>query len=140
MPFPNSSIPSGGVFDLPTREARLEEIEGIISSPDAWSNQEALTPVLREKSRLEAAVARFRELRASYEEMEEWLRVVSGGGGGGARGAPGGGPAGGGGRGGAGGPPPGGPPPPVCGPLRARIRISAWWKGAGRPAPLVLTR
>ena len=77
MPLPNSSIPSGGVFDLPTREARLQEIETIISSPDAWSDQEKMTPVLREKSRLEAEVARFRELQASYEEMEEWLGFVS---------------------------------------------------------------
>ena len=77
--MPNSSIPSGGVFDLPTREARLAEIETIISSPDAWSDQEKLTPVLREKSRLEAEVAGFRELRSSYEEMEEWLGFVSDG-------------------------------------------------------------
>lgn len=77
MPLPNSSIPSGGVFDLPTREARLQEIETIISSPDAWSDQEKMTPVLREKSRLEAEVARFRELQTSYEEMEEWLGFVS---------------------------------------------------------------
>ena len=77
MPLPNSSIPSGGVFDLPTREARLQEIEQIISRPDAWADQEKMTPILREKSRVEAEVARFRELRSSYEEMEEWLGFVS---------------------------------------------------------------
>ena len=33
--------------------------------------------MLREKSRLEAEVARFRELKASYDEMEEWLGFVS---------------------------------------------------------------
>ena len=74
--FPNNLTPFGGVFDLPTREARLAEIETIISRPDAWSDQEALTPVLREKSRLEGEVTRFRELKTCYEDMQEWLTLA----------------------------------------------------------------
>ena len=35
--------------------------------------------MLREKSRLEGEVARFRELKAGYDEMEEWLGFVSDG-------------------------------------------------------------
>ncbi|MBQ8172779.1 MAG: PCRF domain-containing protein, partial [Mailhella sp.] len=66
-----------GRLDLPSREARLEEIEQIISSPDAWNDQEKLTPVLKEKSRLEAEVERYRALRTSYEEMQEGLGFVS---------------------------------------------------------------
>jgi peptide chain release factor 2 len=77
MLLPNSLIPFGGVFDLPSREARLDEIEKFISSPDAWSDQEKLTPILKEKSRVESEVARFRELQKNYEEMEEWLGFVS---------------------------------------------------------------
>lgn len=79
MLLANSLIPSGGVFDLPTREARLQEIEQIISSPDVWADQEKITPILKEKSRLEAEVERFRLLRSSYEEMEDWLIIVSDG-------------------------------------------------------------
>ena len=30
--------------------------------------------------------------------------------------------------------------PPACGPRQAHIPISAWWKGAGRPAPLLLSK
>ena len=33
--------------------------------------------MLREKSRVEAEIARFRELKAHYDEMEEWLSFVS---------------------------------------------------------------
>lgn len=79
MLLANSLIPSGGVFDLPTREARFQEIEQIISSPDVWADQEKITPILKEKSRLEAEVERFRLLRSSYEEMEDWLIIVSDG-------------------------------------------------------------
>lgn len=73
---PSNSIPSGGVFDLPSREARLEAIETIISRPDAWSDQDALTPVLREKSRLEGEVTRFRELKTCHDDMQEWLSLA----------------------------------------------------------------
>lgn len=75
-PFRNNSTRSGGVFDLPSREARLEDIEKIISRPDAWSDQEALTPILREKSRLEGEVARFRELKACHDDMRDWLDLA----------------------------------------------------------------
>ncbi|WP_298067547.1 peptide chain release factor 2 [uncultured Mailhella sp.] len=67
-----------GRLDLPSREARLQEIETLISSPEAWADQEKLTPVLREKSRVEAEVARYRELKASYDDMEECLGMISG--------------------------------------------------------------
>ncbi|MBQ3171705.1 MAG: PCRF domain-containing protein, partial [Mailhella sp.] len=66
-----------GRLDLPSKEARLDEIEKIISSPDAWNDQEKMTPVLKEKSRVEAEVARYRELQTAYEETQEWLGFVS---------------------------------------------------------------
>lgn len=75
--FRNSSIPSGGVFDLPSREARLAEIERIISRPDAWNDQEALTPVLKEKSRLENEVERYRALESSHADMLDWLELAA---------------------------------------------------------------
>ena len=68
-----------GRLDLSSKEARLEEIEKIISAPDAWNDQEKMTPVLKEKSRVEAEVARYRELQNAYEETQEWLGFVSDG-------------------------------------------------------------
>ena len=44
-----------------------------ISAPDAWSDQEKMTLLLKEKSRVEAEVGRYRALRDAYEELEEWL-------------------------------------------------------------------
>ncbi len=74
--FRNNSLRSGGVFDLPSREARLQEIEAIISHPDAWADQEKLTPVLREKSRLEGEVSRFGLLKSAHDDMIEWLALA----------------------------------------------------------------
>ena len=68
-----------GRLDLPAKEARLEEIEQFISSPEAWNDQEKMTAILKEKSRVEAEVARYRELQTAYEETQEWLGFVSDG-------------------------------------------------------------
>ncbi len=80
--FLNNSIPSGGVFDLPSREARLAEIEQLISKPDAWNDQEALTPILKEKSRLENETARYHALQSAHADMLDWLELAGEGEGG----------------------------------------------------------
>ena len=79
LSFPNNSFPSGGVFDQAGKEKRLAEIEASISSPDVWGDQEKLTPLLREKSRMEAEIQRCRELKASHDEMRGWLELAEGG-------------------------------------------------------------
>lgn len=77
--WPNSFIPFGGVFDQAGKQSRLADVEKSISSPDVWGDQEKLTPLLKEKSRLEAEIQRCQELKSSYDEMEEWLELVDGG-------------------------------------------------------------
>ncbi len=77
--FQNNSFPSGGVFDQAGKEKRLAEIESSISSPDVWGDQEKLTPLLREKSRMEAEIQRCRDLKASHDEMRGWLELAEGG-------------------------------------------------------------
>ena len=79
MNFQNNSFPSGGVFDQAGKEKRLAEIESSISSPDVWGDQEKLTPLLREKSRMEAEIQRCRDLKASHDEMRGWLELAEGG-------------------------------------------------------------
>ena len=67
----------GGVFDLEGKEKRLEEIETIISAPDAWSDQAKMTPILKEKSRIAEEVAKYKALLVSHADMEEWLVFAS---------------------------------------------------------------
>ena len=71
--FPNNFKAFGGVFDLTGKKKRLEEIEVIISAPDAWSDQSKMTPILKEKSKLEEDVAKYEKLLMTHADMEEWL-------------------------------------------------------------------
>ncbi|MBP3730049.1 MAG: peptide chain release factor 2 [Mailhella sp.] len=68
-----------GRLDQAGKQSRLADVEKSISSPDVWGDQEKLTPLLKEKSRLEAEIQRCQELKSSYDEMEEWLELVDGG-------------------------------------------------------------
>jgi peptide chain release factor 2 len=74
--FPNVSLPCGGSFDFARSETRLKEIEKELGAQGAWDEPSRLTPVLREKSRLEAETARLRRLAACRDDMEEWLLLA----------------------------------------------------------------
>lgn len=65
----------GGGFDLQGSRDRLDEIEKQLSSPGAWDNPDKLTPVLQEKSKLEAEVERLQTLLQAKEDLEEWLAL-----------------------------------------------------------------
>lgn len=66
----------GGVFDLAGSQQRLKTIEEEISKPDAWSDREAITPLLQEKSRLEGEISRLERLSRCHKDMEEWLEMA----------------------------------------------------------------
>ena len=56
--------------------ARLAEIEKELSAPDAWNAPEKLTPVLREKSRLEAELDRLDTLKNCHASMLDWQEMA----------------------------------------------------------------
>ncbi len=74
--FPNNITSYGGDFDQPGHVARLRVLEEQLALPDAWSNPEKLTPVLQEKSRLEAELARLEKLSSAQSEMQGWLEMA----------------------------------------------------------------
>src|SRR4030081_3451941 len=49
---------SGGFFDVPAKQAELDEIESQASAPDFWSNQEAAQKLLQQRSRLQRTIER----------------------------------------------------------------------------------
>lgn len=51
----------------------MEKIEEEISAPDAWNDQAKITPLLKEKRRLEEETAEYRALEKAYADMQEWL-------------------------------------------------------------------
>lgn len=66
----------GGSFDLESQKLRLNEIEHQLSAPDAWNNPDSLTPVLREKSRLESELERLSELESAKNDVQDWLELA----------------------------------------------------------------
>jgi len=68
--------PFGGGFDHTKQIHRLEEIERQLAAPDAWSNPEALTPVLQEKSRLESEISRSAQLKKLRDDVADWLSLA----------------------------------------------------------------
>ncbi|WP_418218039.1 peptide chain release factor 2 [Bilophila wadsworthia] len=65
-----------GRLDQPSLSARLAEIEKELSAPDAWNAPEKLTPVLREKSRLEAELDRLDMLKNCHASMLDWQEMA----------------------------------------------------------------
>lgn len=67
---------SGGAFDPSSDQKRLKSLEEEISQPEVWRDPEAMTPLLREKRRLEEEVARLDKLKKSHDDMLEWLDMA----------------------------------------------------------------
>ena len=57
-------------------KTRLTEIENQLGQPGAWDNPDKLTPVLKEKSRLEADVSLWEGLLKAKTDLEEWLEMA----------------------------------------------------------------
>lgn len=55
----------------------METIEKEISAPDAWNDQAKITPLLKEKRRLEEETAEYRALEKAYADMQDWLVFVA---------------------------------------------------------------
>lgn len=68
--------PFGGAFDLQGHHDRLKTIEEELAKPEAWQNPDQLTPILREKSRLNEEISSWETLRDLHEELEEWLDMA----------------------------------------------------------------
>ena len=61
---------SGGLFDLESKEARIAELEEIMSSPDFWDDQKKAQSVIDESNHLKEQVNEFHALSETYEELE----------------------------------------------------------------------
>ena len=74
-PSSNSS-PCGGAFDLEQSRQRHQEIESVLSQPNAWDDPDKLTPLLKEKSILEAWIQELEELQGSKTSLDEWMALA----------------------------------------------------------------
>ncbi|HBR05708.1 MAG TPA: peptide chain release factor 2 [Desulfovibrio sp.] len=65
-----------GRLDYQASRERLAEIESELARPGAWDKPEKLTPVLREKSQLEARLEMYATLDKARRDTEEWLEMA----------------------------------------------------------------
>lgn len=67
----------GGIFDLAGKNNRLEELEALIASkPDFWDKPEESSKVLKEKKRLEADLAEYKNLKSTSEDLATFLDLL----------------------------------------------------------------
>jgi peptide chain release factor 2 len=68
---------SGGIFDLPTREKRIAEIDDRSSDPDFWNDNEKAQEILRERSMLQDPLATWRKLNGDLEDARLYVEMAA---------------------------------------------------------------
>jgi peptide chain release factor 2 len=74
--FTSVSPPSGGIFDIPGKKARLSEIESIAQAPTFWNDNQKAQAVLKEKASFEARVAQYERAARGLEDAEVLLQLA----------------------------------------------------------------
>jgi len=67
---------SGGIFDLPTLERRLGEIEAQMAQPDFWDRREQAQSMMEEVSSLRGKIVPFQTLSAAIEDFGALMELV----------------------------------------------------------------
>jgi hypothetical protein len=62
-------LPSGTLFDLPTKQSRLKELEDKMGEGGFWDNQETAKGVVSELKTLKAAITPVQTLLAEIEDV-----------------------------------------------------------------------
>ena len=67
----------GGIFDLPRREARIQELDAIAAAPDFWNNGENAQKTLRERATLNGPLAAWRKQHEALEDAKLYLELAA---------------------------------------------------------------
>lgn len=59
----------GGIFDLPTKIERLEEVNALLADPEIWGNQEKSQGLNKEKLVLEECINTFKDMDQGLEDV-----------------------------------------------------------------------
>ncbi|MEH7451091.1 peptide chain release factor 2 [Gottfriedia acidiceleris] len=65
-----------GLFDVETKQARLDELEAFMSEPDFWDDQKAAQVVISEVNGLKEVINEFNDLNDGYENIEVTYELV----------------------------------------------------------------
>jgi peptide chain release factor 2 len=75
--YASGSRSCGGIFDLASKQAKLEELQQRASDPELWNDRERAERVLREQRELEKSVSFFTETDKLFEEAELLFELAS---------------------------------------------------------------
>jgi len=70
-------MPSGGIFDTPAKEARLNELTRLLEAPDFWNNQSKANTVLKEKSGIDRSLKDMVLLADRMSDLEAMAELAS---------------------------------------------------------------
>ncbi len=76
MKSATASIKSGIIFDLSTKENRLQELESILAQDGFWDHPEQTKPLLKERTALAAKIDHFHRLTGEVEDNGMLLEMA----------------------------------------------------------------
>ncbi|WLR41481.1 peptide chain release factor 2 [Bacillus carboniphilus] len=65
-----------GLFDLETKQTRIEQLDHDMTAPDFWDDQNAAQTVINEANSLKEQVNQFNDLNSRYENIEVSLELL----------------------------------------------------------------
>ena len=66
---------SGGIFDLPQKRARLEELDTISQDPNFWDDSDRAQSLMQERGEVESLLENFEEQETNLEEARVYLEL-----------------------------------------------------------------
>ena len=67
---------SGGIFDIPNKEARLQQLEDAMAAPAFWNNQESARKTIEEANHLKGWVHPWRALLTASTDLAEMAELL----------------------------------------------------------------
>jgi len=67
----------GGIFELPLKRERLEEVQKELEAPDLWDNPEKAQALGKEQMDLEKLIHGCDKLKSALQESQEWLDLIA---------------------------------------------------------------
>ena len=76
LPFREKSASFGSIFDSPKLQGQLAETEKQVADPNFWSDSEKSQKVMRERKRLEDALATDRDLARRTGDISTYFELA----------------------------------------------------------------
>jgi peptide chain release factor 2 len=66
----------GAIFDAPTKQSRLNELEIELSAPDFWDNPERSQKVMQDRKRLETGIGEAKSIASTTSDIDTLFELA----------------------------------------------------------------